>query len=84
MGADASGDAFCGSDQAWLAHSLGWGEATWGEADGVQWFKPGSWSNKMRPAILFFPGKRKPWDYAPYKIYPFITNNYRVAEREAA
>jgi hypothetical protein len=83
-GADASGAAYLGSDQAWLAHKLGWGEATWDESDGVYWFKPGRWTNKLRPTILFFPGKRKPWDYAPYKIYPWITNNYRVTERAAA
>jgi hypothetical protein len=79
-GADASGSAFHGSDQAWLAHKLGWNEATW--AEGVDYFRPGSFSNKMKPTILFFPGKRKPWDYAPYKIFPFISNNYRL--REAA
>lgn len=84
-GADASGDAFHGSDQAWLAHCLGWNEATWDEADGV-------WSfdrylrnvKKARPTVLFFPGKRKPWDYAPARIFPFITNNYHVAARESA
>jgi hypothetical protein len=81
-GADASGDAFLGSDQAWLAHCLGPNEAVWDERDGVHAFKPGRWSNKMTPRLLFFPGKRKPWDYAPYKIYPFISNNYRM--REAA
>lgn len=82
-GADASGAAFCGSDQAWLAHKLGWGEATWSEADGVHCFRP-SFRNKLKPTILFFPGKRKPWDYAPARIFPFITNNYRVEAREAA
>jgi hypothetical protein len=81
-GADASGEAFHGSDQAWLAHKLGWNEATWSE--GVHFFRS-SFSNKLRPTILFFPGKRKPWDFAPYKIYPWITNNYRIEpQREAA
>jgi hypothetical protein len=79
-GADASGSAFHGSDQAWLAHKLGWNEATW--TDEIHFFRPGSFSNKLKPSILFFPGKRKPWDYAPYKIFPFISNNYRL--REAA
>jgi hypothetical protein len=83
-GADESGEKFLGSDQAWLAHCLGWGEATWDQRDGVHFFKPSGWSNKLSPRILFFPGKRKPWDYAPFKIFPFITNNYRVSEREAA
>jgi hypothetical protein len=83
-GADASGEAFLGSDQAWLAQCLGFGEATWDEADGVYWFKPGGWSNKLKPRLLFFPGKRKPWDYAAYKIFPFISNNYCVRAKEAA
>ena len=82
-GADASGEVFHGSDQAWLAHKLGWGEATWGEADGVWHFKR-FWLNsrKANPTILFFPGKAKPWDFA--KVIPFIRNNYRIAAREAA
>lgn len=82
-GADASGEAFHGSDQAWLAHCLGPTEPTWGEADGVYFFRPG-WRNKTKPRLLFFPGppKLKPWVLAPYKIFPFITNNYRL--REAA
>lgn len=83
-GADASGEAFHGSDQAWLAHKLGWGEATWDASDGVHWFNPGKFSNKLKPTILFFPGKRKPWDYAPARIFPFISNNYRTEAREAA
>lgn len=84
-GADASGDAFHGSDQAWLAHRLGWDEATWSEADGVyHWGQFQRASHKLKPAVLFFPGKPKPWLLAPIKIYPFITNNYRVSAREAA
>lgn len=78
-----AGHLFCGSDQAWLAHSLGWGEATWSEADGVYCFDC-NYKNKLKPRILFFPGKRKPWLFAPFKIYPFITNNYRIEAREAA
>lgn len=83
-GADASGTAFVGSDQAWLAHKLGWSEATWDESDGVYWYSHRRWSHKMKPRVLFFPGKVKPWTLAPIKIYPFITKNYRIAEREAA
>lgn len=82
-GADASGALFHGSDQAWLAHKLGWGEATWDEDDGVWHFA--SWlrhCKKVQPRVLFFPGKRKPWEMAP--VFPFIRNNYRVTAREAA
>jgi hypothetical protein len=85
-GADASGELFHGSDQAWLAHKLGPNEAIWDKSDGVQYFRPGGWSNKLQPRIVFFPGppRLKPWVLAPFKIYPFITNNYRIAAREAA
>jgi hypothetical protein len=87
-GADASGEAFCGSDQAWLAHSLGWHEKTWSEKDGVFWYGQGSVykgvAKTVRPRVLFFPGKIKPWVIAPLNIDQFTTNNYRIAEREAA
>lgn len=82
-GADVSGAAFHGSDQAWLAHRLGWGEATWSEADGVwSWDRYLRNVRKVHPSVLFFPGKRKPWDFD--RIFPFIRNNYRVSAREAA
>lgn len=82
-GADASGAAFHGSDQAWLAHCLGWNEATWGTSDGV-WFFDREYLNRIRkvnPSVLFFPGKRKPREFT---VFPFIRNNYRISEREAA
>lgn len=82
-GADASGSAFVGSDQAWLAHKLGWNEATWGEEDGVwHWKRYWPLCKKVRPRVLFFPGKRKPWEFA--RIVPFIRSNYRLSLREAA
>lgn len=83
VGATLSGQRFVGSDQAWLAHSLGWNEATWDERDGVYFWRY-NWSNKLKPRVLFFPGKRKPWDFAPYKIFPFISNNYCLTQKEAA
>ena len=85
-GADASGGVFVGSDQAWLAHCLGWGEKTWSEKDGVHWYGPlyKSLARKVKPRLLFFPGKVKPWTIAQIKIDPFTTNNYRIAAREAA
>jgi hypothetical protein len=60
-GALESGSLFCGSDQAWLAHSLGWGEATWGEDDGVVHFRSGYRAGRPPPRIVFFPGALKPW-----------------------
>lgn len=81
--ADVSGAAFLGSDQAWLMHCLGPNEATWGEADGVWTFH--RWLpnvKRVQPAVLFFPGKRKPWEMAP--VFPFIRNSYRIMAKEAA
>lgn len=83
-GADASGEVFHGSDQAWLAHVLGPAEATWREADGVwhlhRYLKH---VRKAKPRLLFFPGRRKPWDLAP--VFPFMRENYRIIrEKEAA
>jgi hypothetical protein len=81
--ADESGSRFLGSDQAWLMHCLGPNEATWGEADGVWTFNrylPNA--KKVQPTVLFFPGKRKPWEMAP--VFPWMRNNYRVRAREAA
>jgi hypothetical protein len=83
-GADVSGEAFHGSDQAWLAHKLGPNEAVWTVADGVYFW--GSYlkaGKRAQPRVLFFPGKTKPWAIAT--IFPFIRENYRILEaREAA
>lgn len=81
--ADVSGDRFVGSDQAWLAHCLGWGEATWDESDGVWWFGPRylKQMKKVQPRVLFFPGRRKPWDMT---VFPFIRDHYRIARQKEA
>lgn len=82
-GADASGEAFHGSDQAWLAHKLGPNETVWTEADGVyHWGSYLKAGKRARPRVLFFPGKAKPWALAP--IFPFLRENYRIMAREAA
>jgi hypothetical protein len=79
----ASGAEFCGSDQAWLAHRLGWNEKTWDETDGVFWF-----GNKYTqeceapPRVLFFPGRLKPWTAALFD--GFTRHHYRLDEKEAA
>jgi hypothetical protein len=85
-GARISGEQFVGSDQAWLALKLGRGEKTWDERHGVFWYGSlyQALAKKVNPRILFFPGKVKPWTLAPLHIDPFVTNNYRVAEKEAA
>lgn len=85
-GARLSGERFVGSDQAWLALKLGHREKVWDERDGVFWYGSlyKSLAKKVAPRILFFPGKIKPWTIAPIQIDPFTSNNYRIAEREAA
>jgi len=83
-GADVSGERFHGSDQAWIAHVLGPNEETWGEADGVWHFhRYLQRARKVEPTILFFPGKRKPWELA--QVFPWMRENYRIVrQREAA
>lgn len=79
-----SGERFCGSDQAWLMHKLGPGEATWDEADGV-YFYGRDWTSlrdTVAPRILFYPGKLKPW--TARLIDPFTRRNYRLKTKEAA
>jgi hypothetical protein len=82
-GADASGEAFHGSDQAWIAHCLGPNEATWDEADGVmhldQYLRN---ARKALPTVLFFPGKRKPWDL--HKVFPWMREHYRIVRQKEA
>jgi hypothetical protein len=87
-GAVTSGAMYRGSDQAWLAYSLGPNEKVWDEHDGVFWWGK-SYHRQRRevtPRLLFFPGTPKPWDVAKVRIDPFITENYArsVARREAA
>ena len=77
-----AGFRFLGSDQAWLAYTLGWGEATFTEADGATFWPQWQPKKKTVPRVLFFPGKLKPWDIAP--CVPFIRDNYRLDMREAA
>ncbi len=55
--AELASRKYVGSDQAWLAYSLGRGEKTWGPDDGVT-----RWGSAQRGAMTFFPGHVKPWD----------------------
>lgn len=75
-----SGAQFCGSDQAWLAHCLGWGEATWDESDGVYWFggKYRKQGHREPPRVLFFPGSTKPWTAAIFD--GFTRAHYQAKE----
>jgi hypothetical protein len=61
-GAAEAGRNFVGSDQAWISHCLGGGEATWGPEHGVHWF--GSYDRPTQDTkIIFFPGEQKPWSF---------------------
>lgn len=82
-GAEQASQEFCGSDQAWLAHRLGWNEATWSEADGVFFYARYARNyERLTPKLLFFPGALKPWVACNFDR--FVRNNYRVGVKEAA
>jgi hypothetical protein len=70
-----AGARFLGSDQSWISHVLGWGEATWTAKDGVAWW--GSQYNEdLR--LMFFPGNPKPWNLVGASGW--VTEHYRGAE----
>lgn len=69
-----------GSDQAWIAHVLGGGEATWTSRNGVY-----SMRNEIRTLggrlprdarIVFFHGKGDPWLPEMQRL-PWVASNYR-------
>lgn len=70
-----------GSDQAWIAYSLGAEEATWSMADGVHSFRNEIEGRSGRlPAgsrIVFFHGKNDPWDEAVIGRYAWVREHYR-------
>lgn len=77
QGAIEAGQRYLGSDQAWISHCLGPGEATWGAEHGVHWW--GSRFNGLVEdrRIMFFPGEPKPW-YATALRDPWIAEHYRL------
>jgi hypothetical protein len=77
-----AGEQFTGSDQAWLAHILGFGEATWGDTDGVYWYGSRYQRNRPNARLLFFPGALKPWAISGFD--PFVRANYRIAQSQEA
>jgi hypothetical protein len=70
--AAVAGRRFIGSDQAWIMHRLGRGEATWGPEHGVGWHR--SRGSPVPARILFFPGGPKPWDLPEL---PAVAEHYR-------
>lgn len=76
-GAAEAGKEYVGSDQAWIAHKLGWGEKVWGAEDGVYW-RANRGDSTVPPRVVFFPGKTKPWDHLDDA---WIAENYRHDRR---
>lgn len=74
-GAAEAGQRFVGSDQAWISHRLGPGEATWGPEHGVYWWK--QMRNVREPRLVFFPGNLKPWTIAETDADKWVVENYR-------
>jgi hypothetical protein len=82
--ATLAGKHFLGSDQAWIAFSLGWGEKTWDERDGAVWFSP---RYSMQPPdcrVMFFPGAIKPWNTAGHRKLDHWVRRQYVPMKEAA
>lgn len=56
-----------GSDQGWISHVLGKGEATWGRKDGVYSYRvhigPNGNALPADARIVMFHGRHDPWDY---------------------
>lgn len=73
-----AGKHFLGSDQAWIAFSLGWGEKTWSEKDGAVWFSPRYSMHPPDCRVMFFPGNAKPWTVAGSRpLDRWVRRNYR-------
>jgi hypothetical protein len=80
-----AGKHFIGSDQAWIAFCLGWGEAVWSEDDGAMWYS-GRYSHGPADCrVMFFPGAIKPWTVSRYRPLDRWVREHYVAEvKEAA
>lgn len=83
--ATLAGKHFLGSDQAWIAFSLGWGEATWDESDGAVWFSPRYSMGDPSCRVMFFPGDTKPWTVAGHRpLDRWVRQQYSAEVKEAA
>jgi len=76
-GAIEAGQRFVGSDQAWISHKLGWGEATWGPEDGVLWYGSQYNAGVDPKRLMFFPGTPKPWTLAESGRDLYVSEHYR-------
>jgi hypothetical protein len=70
-----------GSDQAWIAHKLGRGEAVWTPADGVHSYRneilEGRGGLPDGARIVFFHGKHDPWDRDVWNKHAWVREFYR-------
>jgi hypothetical protein len=73
--AEVASKRFVGSDQAWIGHILGEGEAMFKPPDVVRW------GREREGRIMFFPGNVKPWDVI---ADPFVGKHYRLSENRSA
>lgn len=69
-----------GSDQGWISHCLGRGQAMWGRKHGVYSFRV-HMKNGMKPLppdakIVFFHGKHDPWGYVPQQL-SWVQQHYK-------
>jgi hypothetical protein len=74
--AEEASRRFVGSDQAWIAHSLGGGEATWTADHGVV-----RWNGDRSGPLMFFPGSINPWNAL---AHPFVGEHYRLDVAKSA
>lgn len=69
-----------GSDQGWISHVLGKGEATWGRKDGVYSFRvhlaPNGYALPSDARIVNFHGRVDPWSHEGQQI-PWIREHWR-------
>ncbi len=76
---------FHGSDQAWLSLKIGPSAPRWTIADGVASFRihcTGN-PNKVLPScakVVFFHGKRDPWDQDVQAEFPWVREHWRLGE----
>lgn len=79
--ATLAGKHFLGSDQAWIAFCLGWGEKTWTDRDGAVWFSPRYAMQPPECRVMFFPGNTKPWTVAGSRpLDRWVRRHYEVRE----
>lgn len=80
--ATLAGKHFLGSDQAWIAFSLGWGERTWSDKDGAIWFSPRySMGVPSNCRVMFFPGAVKPWNATGHRpLDQWVRRQYPALE----